>query len=520
MFVVIFFLASFGYRFLGVTSNHPFWVDEFSTANQAILLMGKGLSVLQDKSVYFELNKLVPTLLTTASFLIFGISEWSTRIPFVILGSFVPPLVYIIAKNLFGHKVALSAGILATTSYFMITWSRQARGYVLIELLVLVTLLFYHRLLTKIKIVEGKLKDVDQIYKPIFALLACGILGFFTHPFYYILIIAIALHLATYLIINYTHRNTVSLSIVSVAILIGVVPFVVQGALTAGFLGRYNNVWYYHSFLWREYGLIFYLGLIGLGIGLLRKPKFFSAILLYCLCHLIFICFAFGPYVSRYILPIFPFIIIGVAITIVELSQSINAYALFGKKRMPVFVVAIILTAFFVVNGHKFVLKPKQFYSVNHDFREIALIDYDQIYDKITQKGKLDENRTAVIDTWADRAEWYLGNKKFIYMFRWSDGGLMKSTSYYKDQSGNKIISQRSGMGLVSSLYDLKKVQKKYPKGFIFIDDDTLPRDVIDYAEKNLKKELFLDHYSLDDNPYSKWPATLYSWGMGENGGK
>ena len=40
--------------------------------------------------------------------------------------------------------------------------------------------------------------------------------------------------------------------------------------------------------------------------------------------------------------------------------------------------------------------------------------------------------------------------------------------------------------------------------------------DVIKYAKENFKKELYLESYppELLENPYSIWPATLYSWGF------
>ena len=86
-------------------------------------------------------------------------------------------------------------------------------------------------------------------------------------------------------------------------------------------------------------------------------------------------------------------------------------------------------------------------------------------------------------------------------------------TEFTLNKEEEKIIPL-SNQRFIGELTDLLKAQKRYPNGFIFIDDATMPKDVIDYAEKNLKKELYLDHYPLDDNPYSIWPATLYSWGI------
>jgi hypothetical protein len=162
-------------------------------------------------------------------------------------------------------------------------------------------------------------------------------------------------------------------------------------------------------------------------------------------------------------------------------------------------------------------LKPTPFYSVNHDFREIALIDYDALYNLIRQKGKLEEGMTAVIDTWPDRLDWYMGDYQPVYTFRWgASAGLMKQTPYRVNEKGEKLILYREDMRLITEVSDLQKIRAQYPRGFIWIDDDTLPQDVQDYAAHNLKLEVELDHYQFDDNPYSRWPGRLYSWGITE----
>src|SRR3989344_4267504 len=70
-----------------------------------------------------------------------------------------------------------------------------------------------------------------------------------------------------------------------------------------GFSG--NNLWYYHSFLWREYGLITFLSIAGLLTAVSNKNKYVNLFVIYIFLHLAFIFFVFKPYTSRYILPIY-----------------------------------------------------------------------------------------------------------------------------------------------------------------------------------------------------------------------
>jgi len=135
--------------------------------------------------------------------------------------------------------------------------------------------------------------------------------------------------------------------------------------------------------------------------------------------------------------------------------------------------------------------------SVNHDMRDIAIVDYNKVYNLIKKKSNNNLSDVAVIDTWPDRPKWYLGiNFPNIYHFRWSDNGFRKKTNFYLNNLGEKIVIPTNNK-LVSELTDLEKAMTKYPKGFIWIDDTSLPADVIKYVEKNFYKELYLDHYPI-----------------------
>jgi hypothetical protein len=140
---------------------------------------------------------------------------------------------------------------------------------------------------------------------------------------------------------------------------------------------------------------------------------------------------------------------------------------------------------------------------------------YDLINGRI--QGNPDK-KVALVETWHERGQWYLGySYEPLYYWRWqneqgSTNGITKETAYKVDNNGDKYVL--NVMPFIGTLADLKKVQKKYNYGFIFIDDDTYPKEIIEHAKTTMKKELYLDQYPLEDNPYSKWPATLYSWGF------
>lgn len=522
--LIVLFFASFMYRFNGLANNDPFWVDEFASADQSLLLFKHGLTIINNAKIHFEHHNITTYFLTGIFFKLFGLSEFVARLPHVIIGSIIPLLVFILAKKLFGFPVGLGAALLTTFSYFQITWSRQAREYMILQALILSVLIFYH------KIVYQHKKNILDI-----ALLGfCIILGLLTHSFFIIVILALFID---YL---FKRKNKINALVEKKIILFFIILTFVAfwtGTLNAIFyylknahFGKINNVWYYHSFLWREYGQITLIAIIGTLLGLSYGSKIIY-VLTYTTLHIFFLLFLWEPYHSKYLLPIFPLLLIMMAYALYRICivifdhKDINELSLMGKfkayKNEIVLLTYLASILFIIINGNKFVIKPKTFYSVNHDFREIALVDYHKIYTIIQTKKMTTSGQIAMIDTWPARSYWYLGQDVGpIYILRWKEAGIygggqnITRTTHVLNSDGEKIVPKSNGLRLVEDVVDLKSVIKRYDKGFIYIDDATLPRDVIDFAEKNFKKELYLDHYPLDDNPYSIWPATLYSWGF------
>lgn len=493
-------LFSFVMRFGNIST--PFWVDEFSTASQAKIY----LHVDPSLGEVMEKNNLSTNFITSLSFRIFGVSTSSARYPAILFGSLVPVALFLLAKSLFDYKTALFSSFFAIFSYFQITWSKQARGYALQQLLLLIVLLVYTRFLSK----------KEPVF---FALLVLfSLLGVATHLSFVLIIASLLLHFSIVnrnKVISLLKKPYVYVPIFLILLSSVIINFQLIKTIIVQF-GNTNNVSYYHSFLWREQTVVTLLAILGIGFLVMKKKHWATALLISIplIAYLFFFSFIFSPYVSRYLLPIFPLLLLLAGVAVAHISKTMSEKLAFG--------IGVCLTLFIIANGNTFTIKPKSFYSVNNDMREIALIDYNQVYDIIKEKGNLDEGKTAVIDTWTDRTRWYLGhNKEYYYNFRWAKeeglvNGLEKKTDFMLNTDNEKKVlgSGNPPITLISELSDLKKAMEKYPKGFIWIDDASLPKDVIEYAETNFTKELYLDHYPLDSNPYSIWPGTLYSWGI------
>lgn len=480
--------------------NYPFWVDEFSTANQARIIQQYGLGFFRYIGIYLEPNNILTHTFTAGLFSLFGESEKVARLPALISGSFVPLLVYLLAKRFMPVRIAWGAGLLTATAYIQILWSLQARGYAMQQMWYVLALLLVGSLQSRIS--TSKFSSLIVIL----------VLAFLTHYsslfFIFALIVSLVVHTQVLKRVRFAHICLLGAIMIPLILLSGL-PKGVVVYLGSSMFGS-NNIGYYHSFLWREYGMMTFMGIIGLTLLRKKSPLIVDIMFLHILGTLVFVSFFFGHHMSKYITGIFPYLYIGVAYFLFQIGR------LLSEQRAPL--LGLVLIGVMIVNGHKFATRPKTYYSINRDFREIANIDYDLVYE-IVRKGIAQSSAPIpIIETWPGRPQWYLGQRyKPMYILRWQDeegfaNGHAKKTPFKVNTMGEKYLDH--GFGFVSEENDLQMAMKRYPKGFIFIDDDTMPREVIDYAEKNLKKEIFLDHYPLDDNPYSIWPATLYSWGF------
>ena len=521
--VIIIFGLAVALRLAPLRNNTPFWVDEFSTGTSARMILQQGVKIFWERPPGFESNNTLTYGLTALSFALFGQSETAARLPTVLFGSLVAVVMYFLARKIHSNTAGIIAGLFTATSYFQIVWSVQARSYALLQLLILLTVWW------GIKIIE----KADVKIKDLIILGILFILGITTHFMFIFCLISVLLVIAMTHWKKFMEFTSSRWYLVLIATVISVLALWQIGFINSflvyinsSFFSS-NNLWYYHSFLWREYGLVVFTALLGFGLIVKTTKKPLGIIILHFVLQLIFVTFFFGHHMSKYLLPIFPYLFIGMGIFVYEVSKMIMAnigeVRILKAKGMTYRVVAVILafgiTALIIAQGHKFVPKPKAYYSINHDFREIANIDYNQIY-SIVKKGIAESKgeKVAMIETWPGRAYWYLGDEyKPMYIYRWQDeeglaNGHSKKTDFTLNSEGEKMVG--GGMIFVGEARDLVLAIQKNTRGYLFVDDDTLPREVIDYAEQNMKKEIFIDHYPLDDNPYSIWPATLYSWGF------
>jgi 4-amino-4-deoxy-L-arabinose transferase-like glycosyltransferase len=115
--VIAFLLRIYRVGFLSL------WVDEYVHAVRAEGFI-HGRPLFADDN-----NGILLTVFVALSYLVFGVTEFAARLPSVIFGAFLIPLLYFLGKLLFNKEIGLVAAFLGTISLYEIFWSRVSRNY-------------------------------------------------------------------------------------------------------------------------------------------------------------------------------------------------------------------------------------------------------------------------------------------------------------------------------------------------------------------------------------------------------
>ena len=123
----IFFWALLAVSFLVrlIRINQGFWYDELHTLLRFVFSSYQQILT----SLPVPNNHILFTLLAKLSIGIFGLHEWSLRLPSLILGGLTPPLLYLFWRKRFSRFVSFAASLFLALSFWPVWFSQDARGY-------------------------------------------------------------------------------------------------------------------------------------------------------------------------------------------------------------------------------------------------------------------------------------------------------------------------------------------------------------------------------------------------------
>jgi len=465
--VILLFTIGFYFRLKGISTNHSFWSDEaFTSAIARDILIGKtsftnGISVLE-----YQRMQIISNLI---SFKLFGLSEWSARIPSVLWGSLGIVFAYLLAKRHSNRGGGFLAAFLFTFLQLNLAHSTQAKPYAAIETLLLATIYF-----------------VD---KNIVLAIALAILATLFNYLGIVAFIPVVIHFCKYLVeIKKKPVVILALSIFMISLF-----WILRLDKMLLLLTRANYNWttYLRELFWRQFSFITLPAIFGL--FLIKNKKALFGILLTALALIFSWNFISYSRNLRYLMPIFGLLLVLFGIFWGKVGEILSK-----KSTLACVFVSLLIFA----GGYKIVRKPATYYTPNADFfADVQNADYKHFFKLVYEKFPDFDTQVVYADMY-DYMSWYT--------HKIPNAILSKG---YEETKNYPYIN----VPAYSSLQLFKGDIRKNPKGFLIVEDwqSYTPDDIKEYAKRNLKLEIRVESMSV--SPNDKWPLELYSWGFEKN---
>jgi len=480
---------SFLYRYINILQNASYWNDEINVAIYARALLEEGKPVTPN-GYSTGLYQLAMYYTTAASFKLFGITEFAGRLPSILAGTLLTIAVYICTKKLFEKNAALIAAFLAGFLQIQLAWSTQLRPYIWLQFFTVLIVYFLYKFLINNK----KFIDKNVVTAGMFSVLAIlfhaiGIMNIFIIGFC-IVYKAIQQKKRKYLLGSFFFL----LIIFVTTLLFASFNFqnLIQIVKIFNFDILHYRIYLTHHYLWL---------LIGAGVGVYaiwKKNKPLAYLFSFSISIIFFLAiFKISSQYVRYSLPAFPIMYILFGNGLVSLISKVKTYI---PSKLSTPIASILILGFFFIfplYKGKIVLVPQKYYSINADMRENPLPNYKSAFEKISTLIK-DKDNVIFIDTWNDRAPWYLPGQEYIFINNYNRADI-------DPVYGEKVIRTTRAF---------KNEKKRYASGIVLVEnwESLAPLDLKHYIEKNLRHEF--DQETVLGNEKDPWSISIYSWGI------
>ncbi len=486
-------IMGFWLRISGIRDNHSFWSDEALVSSFARdIASGKSALMTGLKGISYEP---LQTGITALSLKLFGVSEFSARLPSVVFGSFGIIFAYLIAVKLSSKSGGLLAAFLYGFSQLNLANSTQAKPYVILETLLLIIVYFMLRWQNsgshnkKLTVIETALLVVAT----------------FTHSLGILFWIIFAIF---FLLSNHTsiakalRQNTYLIGGIAIIALFAVVFKTDQPLFSfiKNFTDRLqtssDNSAYLKNLFLRQYGIFLIPALIAHVLVFKKNKPAMISIFAWALTLILLWNYHSTTHNIRYLVPLFGIIFVAFGVFWGKAGEwTAKKTKIRSFIYLPILIVIILY-----ISGYKIVHRPQVYYSPNADFYgDVQVADYKDMFAQIRKKIPAYQH-IAVFNDVIDSQRWYLPLKPADAYFK------IGTYKPYRDPIDHRPV--------YGSLSDFIKEQAKYPKGILIVEDwqSILPEDIKQYAKKNLKLQIRVN--SLPEAKNDPWPLEVYSWGL------
>jgi len=484
------------FRLKGISTNHSFWSDEaFVSSFSQDIITGKTSWIKGASMVGYQPLQIV---VTAFSFMIFGISEFSARLPTVLFGVIGIFFAFLVAKKLSNWSGGLLAAFLMAFSQLNLSHATQAKPYVVLQTLFLVQIYLLIKLIDKKKLSALVMLFITTCIVYFFHSLAV----LFWISFGITLIVTYFLNLKK-LIQKPLIVLGILLSIVLVMYFFGIFKelIILFKPLNGRFLFAYSNTVFLKNIFLRQYGIF----LIPAVLSFLMIDKKYRGLIAGIICYIFVLLFMWNfrsySHNMRYLMTFFGFIFVFFGVFLGKITDLLYLKFQSASWRTNLKLIPILVLITIYISSYKIVCTPQNYYSPNLDlYGDVQNADYKTMFAWIEKKYGNDINKIAIFDDLIDSERFYLNRSSNAYFMK----GAIKPYPH----PINKIM-------ILCSLDDFLKQKARYQSGILIIEDweSFLPEDIKQYAKKNLRLEYRVEKMTVGGER-DIWPLEVRSWGM------
>ncbi|WP_406657585.1 glycosyltransferase family 39 protein [Methanolobus sp. ZRKC2] len=460
-----------------------FWVDELFHVFAAISMLENGQPILSSGLPY---ERSFPTTwLASESFKLFGISEVSARLPFMIIGVLSIIATYYLIKNTYDKKTAILTTLLLSFAPLQIHWSLNARMYILLQLLY-VFFLFVLYIFSR-EIMRGlESREFNEIKVAFFTFLLIGIVWFtsFVHQFY-ILFVATGLTFFVYLTSMrlldkkkiFNERDflisfviVISLVLIFIRILFLNTPFLTTFAP----IGMRSGIGFYVFLIGKHFTVLSLFAALSI-IMLSKKDNCSSIIVIGYFIPFILLTLFLEAKNSRYLFFAFPLFIAIASNGIIEVWRNIKSNKSDRYKAPTKYLLILLVSILVIQTGIGL------YHETFHTYQPIPYEDPHPHWrfasDYVKQNIKDDD---IVLSTMPICTQYYLGETDY-----W-----LRQNEYYSFEDDEGILRDRYTGAIILKDYETFRIEMEGKNGWLIADRklDSYFTDpqVLDFVNQNM----------------------------------
>ncbi len=447
--------------------GQSYWMDEGFTVVAVQAIQSTGTQLLASGFSYTCPLYCYPTSWIADSL---GSAPISYRLLAAVAGILFVAVFFFGSRQWFGMRIALLATFLASTSYFHIAWSRQARWYSLFELFFWLSVFFFWCALYT--------KERRLLY--IVLTVASGTAAALTHELGYLL----PLIFGTWILLDAVMRKVISKK---VFLIIAAVGILCTGALAVYLSPKISYVFpFYIGFYLRSYWVLIVLSLIAAfhpDNPYRRETSFLGLILV---AYLVPLSFLSDIVNYRYLFHITP---------VLFLLGAIGAFAIMSdlsRRWQKALVIPIILLIY--IGSGQGVIVPQTKYFLESDNPESRLLPGRKSFIFVPQPvwdeafAYVKSTRTpleVVVSTQSQFNSIYLDTPGYWIRYSYNGKDYMKETSDGRDFY--------AGATIIGTLPELQALAAS-SHGYVIIDvyaKNHIPADIRAFIEQNFEEVFY-----------------------------